>query len=310
MARPGRPRPLGAATRGLRAHDWQPAGLPPVIAAAGDVACDPAAPEFAGGAGTIDRCHARRTSDLLLTMDLSAVLVAGDAQASDGRRAAYEAAFAPTWGRLGHLLRPVPGNHDYRTPGAAGYFDHFGRAAGVRGEGWYSFDLGAWHLVALNSQCGPRDARLTGEECARGSAQERWLRADLAAHPRACTLAFFHHPRFASGIAGRDDLVLPLWEALHEAGADVVVNGHDHAYERFAPLDPAGDPDAARGLREFVAGTGGHSHQRTVAPEPFSEFRTARDFGVLRLTLRPDGYDWTFVAEGGVPVDAGSAACH
>ena len=309
----GAPRPLARATRDLRVPDWQPAGLPPVVAAAGDVACDPTALEFAGGFGTIDRCRTRQTADLLLTMDLSAVLVAGDAQAADGRLDAYRTAFGPTWGRLGSLLHPVPGNHDYGTAGAAGYFDYFaglGVRTGERGEGWYSFDVGAWHIVALNSQCGPPEARLTGQECAGGSAQERWLRADLAAHPTACTLAFFHHPRFSSGIEGQDELVRPLWQALYEAGADVVVNGHDHAYERFAPLDPAGTPDPARGLREFVAGTGGHSHQRTFAPEAFSELRTPRDFGVLRLTLRPRGYDWAFVAEGGFTADAGTGACH
>jgi Tol biopolymer transport system component len=292
------------------APDWQPAGLDPVIAAAGDVACDPSDPAFAGGAGTIDRCRARQTYDLLLTMDLAAVLVLGDAQEADGRLAAYRNAFDATWGRLGGLLRPVLGNHDYGTPDAAGYFDYFGARAGTRGEGWYSFDVGAWHVVALNSQCGPQGARATGTVCAPGSPQERWLRADLAAHPHGCTLAVFHHPRFSSGTPGRDEAVLPLWQALYDGGADVVLNGHDHAYERFAPQDPAGALDPVHGVREFVAGTGGHSHQRSTFPEPNTELRDAIDFGVLRLTLRPAGYDWAFVAEGGVIVDSGTGACH
>ncbi|HWT26063.1 MAG TPA: metallophosphoesterase, partial [Solirubrobacteraceae bacterium] len=281
-----------------------------------DVACDPLDPTFLGGAGTIDRCRMRRTSDLLLTMELDAVLALGDLQNDDGRLDAFQAAFGPTWGRLGRLLRPVPGNHEYVTPGASGYFDYFngpGVQAGQAGDrslGYYSFDLGAWHVVALNSQCGPEQERRFSRECASGSPQEQWLRADLAAHPAACTLAFFHHPRFASGTEGRDDVVLPLWQALYDGGADVVLGGHDHAYERFAPQDPSGTPDPVRGVRQFVAGTGGHSHQRSLFPEANSELRNARDFGALRIVLRPAAYDWAFITESGVPADAGSAPCH
>jgi acid phosphatase type 7 len=312
----GTPQTLGAAARGARAADWQPGGLDPMIAAAGDIACDPLDPTFNAGRGTVDRCHMRQTSDLMLTMDLDAVLALGDLQNNDGRLVAFQTAFGPNWGRLGGLLHPVPGNHEYETLDAAGYFDFFNGPgevsgpAGERGEGWYSFDVGAWHIVALNSQCGPAHERAEGTDCAAGSKQEQWLRADLAAHPTACTLAFFHHPRFASGIAGRDDVVLPLWQALHDGGVDVILNGHDHSYERFAPQDPSGTPDADRGIREFVVGTGGHSHQRSLHPEPSSELRDARDFGVLRLTLHPTAYDWAFVTDGGAAVDLGSGPCH
>ena len=211
--------------------------------------------------------------------------------------------------------RPVPGNHDFEATAATGYFDYFngGRPAGAAGEtgrGWYAFDLASWRLVALNSQCGAPGARLEGTECAEGSAQEQWLRADLTARAGSCTLAFLHHPRFASGTIDLDDAVLPLYRALHDPNADVVLAGHDHAYERFAPQDPAGNPDPARGLRQFVVGTGGHSHQRSLFFEANSEVRNPRDFGVLRLTLGPVGYDWAFVTEGGVMADAGSGGCH
>ena len=192
------------------------------------------------------------------------------------------------------------GNHDFGTPGAADYFTYFNAGqpvgpAGETGRGWYSFDVGAWHLIALNSQCGLPGERPEGPECAAGSSQEQWLRADLAAHPVACTLAFFHHPRFSGGTLGPDDVVLPFWQALYDGNADLILNGHDHAYERFAPQDPGGNVDPVRGIREFIAGTGGHSHQKSVLPEPNSEQRDARDFGVLRLTLHPTTYDWAFV---------------
>ena len=308
-------RALALAGAGPHTADWQPAGLDPVIDAAGDIACDPADPAFAGGLGTADRCRQLATSNLMLRMDLDAVLDLGDTQYDNGTFAAIAASFGPSWGRLTSLLHPVVGNHEFGTPGAADYFTYFNAGqpigpAGETGRGWYSFDVGAWHLIGLNSQCGLPGERPEGPECAAGSPQEQWLRADLAAHPVACTLAFFHHPRFASGTTGLDDVVLPFWQALYDGGADLILNGHDHAYERFPPQDPAGTPDPARGIREFVAGTGGHSHQKSLFPEPNSEVRDARDFGVLRLTLHPTTYDWAFVTEGGVVADAGSGACH
>ena len=308
-------RVLGRAGAGPRAADWQPAGLDPVIAAAGDIACDPADGAFAGGLGTVDRCRQLATSNLLLTMDLDAVLVLGDTQYDNATLATLGASFGPSWGRLTSLLHPVLGNHDFGTPGAADYFTYFNAGqpvgpAGETGRGWYSFDVGAWHLIALNSQCGLPGERPEGPECAAGSSQEQWLRADLAAHPAPCTLAFFHHPRFSGGTLGPDDVVLPFWQALYDGNADLILNGHDHAYERFAPQDPGGNVDPVRGIREFIAGTGGHSHQKSVLPEPNSEQRDARDFGVLRLTLHPTTYDWAFVTEGGVIADAGSGACH
>jgi len=277
----------------------------PVIAAAGDIACDPADLYFNGGNGTATACRQRATSDLLVGGGYDAVLLLGDNQYLDGALAKYQAVFAPTWGRLGPLLRPAPGNHEYLTPGAAGYFDYFGPAAGERSRGYYSYDLGTWHVIALNSNC----ADIGG--CGPGSLQLRWLVDDLASHPRACTLAYWHHPRFSSGQHGDDPTYDAFWQALYQAGADLVLTGHDHDYERFAPQDPSGQADAEHGIREIVAGTGGRETRPFAAVRPNSEVRNAQDLGVLQLRLRSDGYDWRFLpAAGGTFTDAGSSGCH
>ncbi|MFL6196753.1 MAG: metallophosphoesterase family protein, partial [Thermoanaerobaculia bacterium] len=211
----------------------------------------------------------------------------------------------PTWGRLGSLLRPSPGNHEYETPGAQGYYDYFGAAAGDPAKGWYSFELGAWHIVSLNSNC----AAIGG--CGPGSPQVQWLERDLADHPRACTLAYWHHPRFTSGPHADDPAYDAIWRTLYRAGAELVLNGHDHDYERFAPQDPSGRADAGYGVREFVVGTGGRETRPFVTVRPNSEARNDRDLGVLKLRLRTDGYDWEFLpAAGGAFTDAGSGACH
>ena len=300
----------------IRSIGWQPRGVDPVVAAAGDVACDPGAASFRGGAGTSASCHMRGTSDLLLRMDLWAVLLLGDVQYDDGQISKYIQSFHPTWGRLKSLIRPALGNHEYGVPRAAGYFDYFngkGRLdgpAGRRGAGYYSFDVGAWHVVALNSQCGHHPHAAGVPSCAAGSPQERWLRADLAAHPRACTLAYWHHP-LASSRLGVDDSVRALWQTLADTGVDVVLTGHDHSYERFRPLDRAGRVDFAGGMRQFVVGTGGKSHQRTARPlSPDSEIRDSETYGVLRLKLRPRSYHWSFVSETDRVVDRGAQSCH
>jgi acid phosphatase type 7 len=300
----------------VRSVGWQPRPEDAYIAAAGDVACDPTQSSFAGGLGTARSCRALYTSDLLLEMDLWAVLVLGDLQYSDGLLWKYLQAFDPTWGRVKSLLRPALGNHEYLGDDAASYFDYFngpGQAdgpAGPRGAGYYSFDVGDWHIVALNSQCGHRPAPPGLPGCEAGSAQEQWLRADLAAHPTACTLAYWHHPLVSSRL-GVDEAARPLWEALAEAGVDVVLTGHDHAYERFAPLDAAGQIDYERGIRQFVVGTGGKSHQRARSRLGGSEVRNSRVYGVLQLRLRPSSYHWRFVPEaGGRFTDAGARSCH
>ncbi|HKI06604.1 MAG TPA: metallophosphoesterase [Thermoanaerobaculia bacterium] len=277
----------------------------PVIAAAGDIACDPTDPSFNAGAGTATACRMRATSDLLVGGAWNAVLLLGDNQYWEGTLAAHQASFAPSWGRLGSLLRPVPGNHEYLTPGAAGYYDYFGAAAGDRTKGWYSFDLGAWHIVALNSNC----EDIGG--CGPRSQQLRWLAKDLAAHPTACTLAYWHHPRFSSGAHGDDATTTDFWRVLYDAGAELVLVGHDHDYERFAPQDPSGKWDPQRGIRQFVVGTGGRETRSFATIRANSEARNSHDLGVLKLRLRPGGYDWQFLpAAGGTYTDQGSTECH
>jgi len=270
----------------------------PLLVAVGDLACSPETPR------TAIACHHAATSGLALRLRPAAVALLGDTQYQVGALSAYRQSFAPTWGRLRPRLHPAAGNHDYLTPAAADYFSYFGRSAGPRGRGYYSYNLGAWHLIVLNSNC-------EFVACRVGSPQERWLRADLAAHRNRCVLAYWHHPRFTSGFHGNTFAVAPLWNALHRAGADVVLTGHDHDYERFAPQTPTGRRDPARGIREFVVGTGGVNHYRFVRLAPNSERRSSATFGVLALTLKPGGYSWRFVPEPGASfTDAGSGTCH
>ena len=298
-------KPVHALTALLLASSPAAQAADPVVAAAGDIACETTDTFFNGGNGTPVACRQRATSDLLVGGGFDAVLLLGDNQYFDGALSQYQAVFAPTWGRLGPLLRPAPGNHEYQTPGAAGYFDYFGAAAGDRSRGYYSFDLGTWHRVALNSNCSDVGG------CGPGSPQLRWLADDLAAHPRACTLAYWHHPRFSSGQHGDDPTYDAFWQVLYQAGADVILNGHDHDYERFAPQKPSAQADPEHGIREFVAGTGGRETRPFAPVRPNSEARNAEDLGVLKLRLRTDGYDWEFLpAAGGIFKDQGSGACH
>jgi acid phosphatase type 7 len=218
----------------------------------------------------------------------------------------YGAVYDPTWGRVKAITRPIPGNHEYGTAGAAGYFAYFGAAAGGPGASYYSFDLGGWHLVALDSNCGAVGG------CGPGSPEEVWLAADLAAHAGACTLAYWHHPRFSSGPHGDDPTFVPFWADLHAARADVVLNGHDHDYERFAPQTPTGAPDPVNGIREFVVGTGGGSHETAGTPIASSEVLNATTFGVLKLTLHTSSYDFAFLpVAGSTFTDSGTGVpCH
>lgn len=276
----------------------RPAARGVVVAAAGDIACPP------GGRPSAAGCQQAATAQVLDRVRPAAVLALGDLQYETGALADFRAAFAPTWGRFAARMRPAPGNHEYAVTNGRGYYAYFGRRAGDPARGYYSFDLGGWHLIALNSNC-----RIVG--CGRGSRQERWLRADLARHRRArCTLAYWHQPRFSSGPHGDNAAVAPLWRDLYAARADVVLDGHDHDYERFAPQTPAGRASPGRGIRELVAGTGGRSHYPTLIPRPNSQWRNGSTFGVLALTLRPGRYDWRFVPVAGASfTDAGSARC-
>jgi calcineurin-like phosphoesterase family protein len=283
------------------------AAADPVIAAAGDIACDPADIGFNGGLGSATRCRMKYTSNLLLGSGLAQVLDLGDSQYNTGRAYQYEQSYDPTWGRVKSLIKPVPGNHEYGTSGAAGYFDYFGAAAGERGKGYYSYDIGTWHIVTLNSNC--LKASFT-YGCDAGSPQERWLRADLAAHPNTCTLAYWHHARFSSGHDGNNLFMAALFKDLYEARVDIVLAGHSHDYERFAPQDPNGNASPQRGVREFVVGTGGAFSTGITEIQANSEVLNKNTFGVLKLTLHPSSYDWQFVPEAGKTfTDAGSGSC-
>lgn len=260
------------------------------------------------GAGDIADCRdlsgASATAKLLEQIQ-GTVFAAGDLAYPDGSKENFEC-YDKTWGRAKSRTRPAPGNHEFHSSGASPYFEYFGTAAGNPTDGYYSYELGSWHIVVLNSEC--KDVG----GCDAGSRQEKWLRVDLAAHPAACTLAYWHKPLFSSGGAhGNDPEIKPLWQALYEARASIVINGHDHDYERFAPQTPDGLADLSRGIREFVVGTGGKSHRPFGAIRPNSEVRNADAFGVLKLTLRDRSYDWQFLPEAGKSfTDSGSGTCH
>ena len=285
----------------------------PVIMAAGDQACDPTAASFNSGLGTATSCRQKYTSDLLVNQSLSAVLALGDIQYECGGYDAFLGAYDPTWGRVKSITYPVPGNHEYHTTGgmdcdptgtAQGYFRYFGAAAGDPTKGYYSFNIGPWHLIALNSNCAI-------VSCAETSAQANWLRQDLAANTRVCTLAFWHHPRFTSGTnAPGSNSVKPLYQALYDSKADLVLVGHDHDYERFALKDPEGVVEPVRGIRQFVVGTGGKSFHPFGVIQPGSEARNNDTFGVLKLILRSTSYEWRFIPEAGKTyTDTGTTPC-
>ena len=278
----------------------------PVIAAAGDIVCDPRPHLGSKIESILGGCESAATYNLIVGKNVAAVLVLGDAQYEDGALEAFQAAYSKTWGKLKGITHPVPGNHEYySSPTADGYFSYFGDAAGQRGKGYYSFQIGRWHIVALNGNCD-----FVGG-CAVGSPQERWLKADLSTHPAACTLAYWHQPRFSSSLHGNDQTYAAFWNDLYAARADIVLGGHDHDYERFDPQTPSGEADAKTGIREFVVGTGGRSHDIFLKTVKNSEARAAGTFGVLFLTLHPHGFDWRFSPIAGYAFsDAGSGVCH
>jgi len=265
---------------------------------AGDIAGEPGElpPETA--------CRQPATAALLDSADL--VLTFGDNQYEDGALEKFLLSYDLSWGLYKTITRPALGNHEYLTAGALGYFDYFGALAGERGKGYYSYDAGGWHFIALNSEC----ADVGG--CGPGSPQYEWLKADLAASTAPCTAAYWHHPRFSAGKYDNDPAYEPFWELLYADGAEVVMVGHDHNYQRYAPMTPSGARDDAGGIRQFVVGTGGKTHY-AVDPPPIPNLEAAdgETFGVLKLTLRADGYDWAFVPEAGKTfTDTGSGSCH
>jgi hypothetical protein len=294
---PTRPAPTGPMPTGPAPARPTPSEAPEtktaVLVGAGDIAtCD-------GSADSRTAALVNRTPGTVFTL--------GDNAYRNGTRREFARCYGPTWGRAKARTRPVIGNHEYLTAGAAGYFDYFGPAAGPRGRGYYSYDIGAWHVVVLNTNCG-----VVAGGCGTGSPQQRWLRADLAAAHARCTVAMGHHPLFTSGATHPPATeTRPLVRTLVAAGAELLLTGHNHVYERFAPQDADGRADPARGIRAFVVGTGGGPLYPFGRPAPNSEVRDNRTYGVLRLTLVPDGYRWAFLpAAGGRFTDAGSGGCH
>ncbi len=270
-----------------------------LVVAVGDIAADCRREAHEGSA---------EATAVLLDDIQGTVLALGDLALPQGSAESFQKCYDLRWGHFKWRTRPVPGNHEYYTEGAAGYFDYFGKAAGEPGKGYYSYNLGSWHLVALNSNC----ERIGG--CDESSPQVRWLKADLAANDgKRCTLAYMHHPRFSSGAKhGNTHYVKPLWEALYEAGAEVVLSAHEHNYERFAPQNPGGREDPEDGIREFVVGTGGGKGTYPILePIANSEVHNDETYGVLKLTLNPKSYEWRFVpVEGETFSDSGSAKCY
>jgi hypothetical protein len=292
-------------------------GTDPVIAAAGDIACDPTDSSFKGGLGTLKKCKQMATSDLLVSGGFDAVLAIGDEQYECAGDSAFAAAYAPSWGRVAGITYPAIGNHEYQTSGGSGcnpvpgrgYQNYFVGAGAPQVLGpndayYYSFDVGTWHLIALNANC-------SAVACKAGSTQEMWLKQDLIAHPNTCVLAYWHQPRFGSGNGkvANNKSVAALWNDLVAAHADIVLNGHRHYYERFGKMDANGAANPA-GVREWIVGTGGKSLAGLINTFwPTNERFDFTHYGVLELTLRPTSYNWSFAAIDGTVVDSGSDTC-
>lgn len=267
-----------------------------------------AAPVTLIGAGDISYCGEDwigddNTAELLAQYPEAAIFTTGDNVYGDAREVEYQNCFDPTWGRFKDRIRPTLGNHDYTTDNGAPYFTYFGAQAGEPGKGYYSYDLGDWHIVALNSNC-------NYVACRNDSQQVAWLREDLQNNSKRCTLMYFHHPLFTSGPSGNYGAARSFWQTADEFGVDVIVNGHDHSYERFAPQDPGGNA-APDGIREFVVGTGGAFLRDWAEIQPNSEVRDNVTHGVIKFTLYADRYDWEFIpVYGSTFTDTGSAECH
>lgn len=233
------------------------------------------------------------------------IVTLGDNVYPDGTAAQFRDCYDPTWGRHIDRTHPSPGNHEYHSAGAQGYFDYFGAAAGDPTKGYYAYDLGTWRIYSLNSNCD----EIGG--CDNGSSEVSWLTNDLAAHPTQCVLAYWHHPRFSSGPHGSQAFMGPIWNTLYAAGAELVLNGHDHDYERFAPLSGSGQVDKQAGMVEFVVGTGGYTHYSFASVLATSRARNSTAYGVLQLTLSPGSWSSRFVPVAGQSyTDTAAGTCH
>jgi hypothetical protein len=251
-----------------------------------------------------DAATAAVISNLLDSNPNAIAYTTGDNVYPRGSATQFANCYDPTWGAFKDRTRPTPGNHDYEDPGAAGYYAYFGANAGPSGRGWYRFEAGTWRVYAMNSEC------RIGSTCAND--QLKWLKADLAANPHKCVLAIWHRPRWSTGRHGNSLRLAAAYTELYNAGADVVVAGHDHGYQRFAPADSNGAADAAKGIRTFVAGMGGADLYPWTSTSPLLETRDNTTFGALRLDLHPGGYSWQFMPVAGPTGynDSGTAACH
>jgi hypothetical protein len=288
---------------------WTPTPAPApntvTVAGAGDIAC--------GAGSTGAACMGQETSDLLLSLNPDLVLSFGDTQYESGTLSDFNQFFDPTWGRLKAKLRPAPGNHEYLTSGASGYFDYFNGVgnpsgpAGDRDKGYYSYDLGNWHLIAANSNCGSVGG------CDVGSAQYTWLQNDLAQDTHPCSLIYMHHPLSSSDTRNFDTnpAYQPLLQLFYDDGGELMLVGHSHFYERFARMDGNKNADGNYGFREIVVGTGGRNVYGFGSIRPLSEVRNGASFGVIKLTLAPDQYTWEFVPAAGYSfTDTGTEVCH
>lgn len=275
-----------------------PTPIPAVLIGAGDIAYCGDGPEYQG-----DEHTAETIGKLLQESPDAAIFTAGDTVYGDGTMDELKKCFDPSWGKYKDRIHPAPGNHDYMTDQGAPYYAYFGAAAGEAGKGYYSYDLGDWHIVVLNSNC-------NDIACGKDSAQVQWLREDLQKSGKLCTLAYWHHPRFSSGKAGGSSAVDAFWKTAVELGVDVVVNGHDHDYERFAPMNASGDADP-NGVRAFVVGTGGAVLRDFGEIKPNSEVRYNGTHGVIEFKLYPGSYEWVYVPSEDIALtDMGSGVCH
>jgi hypothetical protein len=256
------------------------------------------------GAGDISDCNNNNdeaTAKVLDANPAGLVFLLGDNAYENGSASDYSNCYNPTWGRHKSRTKPSPGNHEYNTPGASGYFGYFGTAAGDPAKGYYSYDVGDWHVVVLNSSIAHEA----------GSAQITWLESDLTANTKTCTMAYWHHPRFSSGEHGNNSLMQSYWDVLYAHNADLILNGHDHHYERFAPQTPTGQLDTSRGIREFIVGTGGRALYGLGTRKANSDVFNAATYGVMKLTLSAGSYSWQFLPIAGQSfTDSGTQSCH
>ncbi|MBJ7354667.1 MAG: metallophosphoesterase [Thermoleophilaceae bacterium] len=268
----------------------------PVIAALGDIACRSDAPV------TATTCQHQAVADAITRIKPESVWLLGDIQYQTGELVQFQNSFGKSFAALKNRWRPTPGNHEYFTPGAGGYFDFFGRAAGPARRGYYSFNIGSWHVVSLNANCSVVD-------CTSSSAQARWLRDDLKKNPSRCTAGIWHQPLFSSGeMHGNDPLVRPLWKILQSKKADLVLNGHDHDFETFVRQDANGKRDP-NGMIEMVVGAGGKSFYDFAGAKPNSRVRITNAFGFLKLRLNRRSFDWSYVSKDSEVLARGSARC-